>query len=81
MNPAFVFPNYVIKPQGLAIGGKYRLYDPQNKPILHIEYKTPLKGPHDVLRACTDEKRTRPVLGLVEAGHPEYVNFLRRDRR
>ena len=38
MNSVFSQTGYVLKRQGLAIGGKYQLFEAQNdKPVLYIE--------------------------------------------
>jgi hypothetical protein len=39
MNIVFMLTNYVLKQQGLAISGKYCLYDQNDNPLLYIEEK------------------------------------------
>ena len=71
MNPAFSYSSYVIKPQGLAIGGKYCAYNPQNQPAFYIEHKSSWKTLSSTYTICADAKRQEPLL-LIRAGQHEH---------
>jgi hypothetical protein len=75
MNAAFSYSHYVIKPQGLSIGGKYRLYDPQNEAVLYIEYKVQWKAPYVTYHAYADDKRQQEVLTIREGKHADFVDY------
>lgn len=58
---------FVLKRQGLAISGKYRLFDAQGKEaLLFIEEKSKWLPPSITYRAYEDEKKTREVLTLKD---------------
>ncbi|MBI4731353.1 MAG: hypothetical protein HY781_04375 [Chloroflexi bacterium] len=75
MNPAFAFSNYVIKTQGLSIGGKYCAYDPQNKPALYIEHKTRWKAPYNTYHVYADEKRKQEILLIQDGEHADFPDY------
>ncbi len=67
MNKLFSESVFVLKRQGLAISGKYRLFDSQGKePLLFIEEKSKWLPPSISYRAYEDEKKTREVLTLKD---------------
>ncbi len=70
MNPAFSINNYIIKPQGLSLGGKYRLFDSQNTPLLYVEYKTKLSRPLTAYHVYDDEKKAQELL-LIRDGESQ----------
>jgi hypothetical protein len=56
VHTVFSQPKYTHKRQGLAIGGKYRLYGLQNDtPLLFIEEKSQWIPPDVTTHAWTDE--------------------------
>jgi hypothetical protein len=75
MNQAFSFSNYVIKPQGLSIGGKYRAYNPQNEPVLFIEQKVQWKAPVTTYHVYADDRKSQEVLTILDGGHPDFINY------
>jgi hypothetical protein len=59
---------YVLKRQGLSIGGKYRLCDPRDDtPLLFIEEKTRWLPPSTTIHVYADEKKKREVLTLKDS--------------
>lgn len=67
MNPFFSQTQYVLKRQGLAISGKYKLFDLQGKePLLFIEEKTKFLSSSTTIHTYTDEKKTNEVLTLKD---------------
>jgi hypothetical protein len=75
MNPAFMFSNYVIKPQGLSIGGKYRAYNPKNEPVLYIEQKTKWKKPFITYHVYADEKKNQEILTIQDGEFEGFGNY------
>jgi hypothetical protein len=76
MNPVFSFNNYVIKPQGLSIGGKYRVYDAQNNPVLHVEHKTKWSKPFSTFHIYADEKKQQELLMIQDAETEALSDYL-----
>lgn len=67
MDQIFTPSEFVLKRQGLAIAGKYRLYNIQSKdPILYIEEKSKWIPPSITYHVYADEKKTREVLTLKD---------------
>ena len=67
MDRIFTESVYLLKRQGLAISGKYRLFDAQGKePFLFIEEKSKWIPPSIVYHAYADEKKTRELLTLKD---------------
>jgi hypothetical protein len=59
---------YVLKRQGLAISGKYRLYGLQNDvPLLFIEEKTQWIPPDVTTHAWSDEQKKQEILTLKQS--------------
>jgi len=75
MNPAFSFDNYVIKPQGLSLGGKYRVFDPQNNPVLYVEYKTKWSKPFTTYHVYADEKKQQELLLIQDGDSQELGDY------
>ncbi len=73
MNTIFSQANYVLKQQGLAIGGKYCLYDQNETPLLYIEEKIKWLPPSTTVHAYVDEKKTREVLTMKD--NPEDIDM------
>lgn len=73
MNPAFLANNYTIKPQGLSIGGKYRVLNPQNTPVLYVEYKTKWSKPFTTYHVYTDDKKGQELL-LIQDGESQELS-------
>ncbi len=68
MNIVFSQTGYVLKQQGLAIGGKYKLFGLQNdEPLLYIEEKTKWLPPSTSVHVYVDEKKTQEVLTLKDS--------------
>jgi len=66
MNAVFSQTGYVLKRQGLSIGGKYQLFDTQNdKPLLYIEEKSKWIPPSQTIHVFTDEKKTQEVFTIT----------------
>jgi len=58
---------YILKRQGLAISGKYRLFAAQGKePLFFIEEKSKWIPPSITYHVYADEKKTREVLTLKD---------------
>jgi hypothetical protein len=66
VNTIFSQTNYVLKQQGLAIGGKYCLYDQNEKPLLYIEEKIKWLPPSTTVHMYVDEKKTQEVLTMKD---------------
>jgi hypothetical protein len=75
MNPAFAYSNYVIKPKGLSIGGKYCVYSPQNEPVLFIEHKTKWKAPFNTYHVYADERNGQEVLLIQDGSHDDFSDY------
>ena len=75
MDPAFSLSNYVIKPQGLSLGGKYCVYGPQNEPVLYVEFKTKWKAPYQTYHVYSDEKKQHEVLQIQDRENTGFVNY------
>lgn len=75
MHSAFSFGNYVIKPQGLSIGGKYRAHNPQNQPTLFIEHKTAWKTLSSTYHVYGDEKKQQEVMALQQGKHDNFPDY------
>lgn len=68
MNDVFSQTGYVLKQQGLSIGGKYRLHSLQNdEPLLYIEEKVKWIPPSTAIHVYADEKKTKEVLTLKDS--------------
>jgi hypothetical protein len=67
MDRIFGESRYLLKRQGLAITGKYRLFEAQGKePLLFIEEKSKWIPPSITYHIYADEKKTREVLTLKD---------------
>jgi len=67
MSNIFSVSNYVLKREGLSIGGKYRIIDPQSKVALcFIEEKTKWIPPSKIIHIYSDEKKKNEVLTLKD---------------
>lgn len=67
MDQIFAENKYILKRKGLAIAGKYILFDAEGKkPLLFIEEKSKWFPPSITYRAYADEKKTREVLTLKD---------------
>ncbi len=75
MHTAFSFRNYALKPQGLSIAGKFRLFNPQNEAVLFIERKTKWSKPFKTFHVYADDKKKQEVLQLQDSDHPDYGEF------
>jgi hypothetical protein len=73
MNIVFSQTNYVIKQQGLAISGKYCLYDPNNNPLLYVEEKIKWIPPSTTIHAYADEKKKQEILTIKD--RPESIDM------
>lgn len=68
MHAEFLQTGYVLKQQGLSIGGKYRLYSPQgDEPLLFIEEKTKWLPPSTTTHVYADEKKKQEILTLKDS--------------
>jgi hypothetical protein len=75
MHTALLHNNYVIKPQGLSIAGKFRAYDPHNEAVLFSDQKTRWSAPFSTIRVCTDDKRKQELLLIQDSKHHENAYF------
>ena len=66
MNIVFTQTSYVLKQQGLAISGKYCLYDQNDEPLLYIEEKVKWIPPSTTVHAYADEKKKQEVLTIKD---------------
>jgi hypothetical protein len=71
MNAIFSQKGYVLKQQGLAISGKYCLYDQNDNPLLYIEEKVKWIPPSTAIHVYADEKKTKEVLTLKDSSSEE----------
>jgi len=62
MASAFDFNQYVLKRQVLALGGKFRIFDPSGKLALYVEQK--LFKLREDIRVYADESKTKEVLTI-----------------
>lgn len=67
MNTVFSQTQYVLKRQGLAIGGKYCLHSQNGEPLLYIEEKSKWIPPSTAIHMYADEKKTREVLTMKDS--------------
>jgi hypothetical protein len=68
MNIIFSQSEYMLKQQGLSIGGKYKLFGLQNdEPLLYIEEKTKWLPPSTSVHAYADEKKTQEILTFKDS--------------
>jgi hypothetical protein len=68
MNIVFSQTEYVLKQQGLSIGGKYKLFGLQNdEPLLYIEEKIKWIPPATTVHAYADEKKTQEILTFKDS--------------
>ncbi len=68
MNNVFSQTKYSLKQQGLAIGGKYCLYDESGNPLLYVEEKVKWIPPSTTVHMYADEKKVREILMMKD--HP-----------
>jgi hypothetical protein len=66
MNAIFSQTGYVLKQQGLAISGKYCLYDQNDNPLLYIEEKVKWIPPSTTVHAYADEKKKQEILTIKD---------------
>jgi hypothetical protein len=66
MNSVFSHTKYVIKQQGLAIGGKYGLYDESGDPLFYVEEKVKWIPPSTTVHMYADEKKTQEILTMKD---------------
>ena len=90
MNPIFQHPNYLLKRQGIALTGKFRVYDPLGNLVLFSEQK--MFRLREDIRVYSDENKTQEVLAIkarqivdfsaaydvVDAAYNQKVGTLRR---
>lgn len=76
MNIIFLQTSYVLKQQGLAISGKYCLYDQNEEPLLYIEEKVKWFPPSTTVHAYADEKKTREVLTMKDNPEDTDMNVI-----
>jgi len=69
MNPALLHNNYVIRPQGLSIAGKYRACDPHNEAVLFSDLKIRWSAPFSTIRVFADDKRRQELLLIQDSMH------------
>ena len=62
MSSAFDFNQYVLKRQFLALGGKFRVYAPNEQLVLYVEQK--LFKLREDIRVYSDETRSQEVLTI-----------------
>ena len=68
MHAGFSQSGYVLKRQGLSIGGKYRLYGLQNdKPLLFVEEVMKWLPPSVATHVYADEKKKQEILTFKES--------------
>jgi len=67
MNIIFSQSEYILKQQGLSIGGKYCLYDQNDNPLLYIEEKVKWIPPSTTVHAYADEKKTKEILTFKDS--------------
>jgi hypothetical protein len=68
MNSAFSLTGYLLKQQGLSIGGKYQIFDLQNdEPLLYIEEKIKWLPPSNTIHVYADAKKKQEVLTLKDS--------------
>lgn len=67
MNHLLEQTEFLLKRQGLAISGKYKLFDKEGKTcILYVEEKSKWIPPSITYHVYSDEKKTREVLTLKD---------------
>ncbi len=72
MNIIFSQTRYVIRQQGLSIGGKYQICDLLNgEPLLYVEEKTKWLPPSTSVHVYLDEKKKQEVLTLKDSQSEE----------
>ncbi len=64
MDAIFSQTKYILKRQGLAIGGKYCLCDENGAPLLYIEEKVKWIPPSSAIHMYADEAKKREVLTM-----------------
>jgi hypothetical protein len=67
MNIVFSLTKYILKQQGLAIGGKYCLYDQNDTPLLYIEEKVKWLPPSTTVHVYADEKKKQEILTMKDS--------------
>jgi hypothetical protein len=68
MHAVFSQTGYVLKQQGLSIGGKYQLFGLESdEPLLFIEEKTKWLPPSTTTHAYTDERKKQEILTLKDS--------------
>jgi hypothetical protein len=75
MHQAFSYNQYVIKPHGLSIAGKLRIFNPQDQPVVFIEHKTRWSKPFSVFHAYADEKKKQELLLIQNGEHASYSDY------
>jgi hypothetical protein len=72
MNIVFSQTNYIIKRQGLAIGGKYQIFaDQDDKPLLYVEEKTKWIPPSVAIHIYADDKKKQEILTMKDSSSDE----------
>jgi hypothetical protein len=67
MNVVFMQTGYVLKRQGLSLGGKYQLFGLQDKqPLLYIEEKVKWIPPSTSVHMYLDEKKKQEILTIKD---------------
>ena len=67
MGSLFSQPGFIVKRQGLAIAGKYRILPSEgNDPLYFVEVKTKWIPPSVAVHIYTDENKSREVLTLKD---------------
>ncbi len=64
MDTIFSWPRYTLKRQGLSITGKYRLFNPQNELMLHIEEKGKFFSSFNPIIAYRDVQKKQEILHI-----------------
>jgi hypothetical protein len=77
MNIVFSQSNYILKRQGLSIGGKYQIFGLQDdKPLLFVEEKTKWIPPSNIIHVYADDKKTQEVLTLKDSESADFVKVI-----
>ncbi len=75
MNPIFSYSSYVLKRRGLAIFGKYRLYNPQDEPVLFVEEKIKWTSGSTTIHVYGDEQKSQEVLVIDNSNSKDPTDF------
>lgn len=67
MDAVFSGTTYVLRRQGLALAGKYRVLDPTGEVLMYVEEKAKWFPPSRAVHIYTDEPKLREVITLTDA--------------